>query len=407
MLLKESIFGRELDHYDYLEIEVESHKPFSFYKYYDDNDFISIVDVKSIPLAIQYQNIFYLCLDEKDCTRTIENRCSTVELMNANFEAFCEFMLFKKQHKFLIYLDDYESNVYKYFLKRLKERFTNGGGMIRVIKYVYKTTLPLNIRILYADGKDAREIWNRIASMDLLEMLVENGTTPTWKPRAKYEKDELYRFLSFYNSRSGIYTLFRWVETFIDMKKKTVPKLLTISPELLEYILIEYPDVCCFEYCTYFRGAIKMIHYYRPDNRELFECYLLNDCVTQFLHYYSSHYHKWFWIEVKEFVTTKNMVTVYSDLQKYVYIINAGLSPRPFVLAWLENNSPTLNLILNRYTLRYFRTNREALTLFCCLKRCGLYFLRFYISGYYKFKLKCEGIKTTKKKTSIFTQINY
>lgn len=385
MELRDLLYGNEFKNDLYLEFEVESHKNLSFDH---DNDFILITNLDPTRYGGEHIQIYtdphyQIYFDEKKVylEHNIENVCTSAMLMEANFESFCAYMLFRKENKFLVYFDDlllYETNVWKYFLKRLKQRYNN--SLIRVVKYIYKTTLPLNIRVAH------KEYFNKNASLDFLKTLVDNDVTPDWKPYKRYHI-ELVDLMNNYRGK-GIYTLFKWIESFVDLKKKKSKLMfMVMTPELLEHILIYYPDFDVYWYCTYFPGAAKLIHYYQRDKTR-FEDFLLSACVKRFLGEDSKYFEDWFWCDVKEIVgPTKRVVILPRDFEnalkpKYITLINAGLCGDWIVKLCLLY-LPNFILKCNRYTIKYFKNNKSLLTLFCCLKRIKIYDLRFIIGRYF------------------------
>lgn len=386
MELRDLLFGDEFKNDLYLEFEVENYKILTFDH---DQDFILITNLDPMRYGKNYFDVYtktryQIHFDDEKNVRfehKIENVCTSVMLMEANFESFCAYMLFRKENKFLVYFDDvllYESNIWKYFSKRLKQRYNN--SLIRVVKYIYKSTLPLNIRI-----SNNKEYFNKRASLELLKTLVDNDVIPTnWKPHKRYHM-ELLNFLEHYTGK-GIYTLFRWIESFVDFNKIRKPLILKITPKLLEYILVHHPQFHVYWYCNHFPGAAKLIHYYCGEH---FVDYLLNTCLKIFCPQPFSYREELFWYEVKEIVGPTKRVVINKFLpgmiHKYMYLINAGLCEDSLYRMCMKDSPSYVfaHLEFNKYTIKYYRGWKTLLTLFCCLKRMKMYDLRFIIGQYF------------------------
>lgn len=264
----------------------------------------------------------------------------------------------------------FENVLIKSFIDMLK---TNQQAFC-VVKFVHKTTLPLNVNVIIDDQKVS--FYNESSSLESVRLELSRNRTPNWKPDKRHHTNIL-KYLQTYGVRS--LKTFKWLETFMKCKGDEIK---IISADHLQYILNNYPDYFPKRSINSypFPGALKMIHYYHPTRlRE----YLLNEFMD-----YCGEERTWFWKEVKEILGASTKILIgMRNFDKYipqdfVCAINEGMCQGLIVYVCLQKDSSFISRIeCNRNTVKYFKHYYSDILLcvFMCLKRLRLSHLRFLI----------------------------
>lgn len=276
--------------------------------------------------------------------------------------------------KFVFWFKDeslFENVMIKSFIRMLKTEQQS----VCVVRFVHKTTLPLNINVI-VDTDRKVSFYNEFSSLELLWLELSHNRMPNWKPHKRHYANTL-EYLQTFGDQS--LTTFKWLETFMKCKGDEIT---IISTDHLQYILNNYPDYFPVRSINSypFPGALKMIYYHYPAQTM---DYLLNEFMD-----YCGEERTWFWKEVKEILggSTKILIGL-RNFDKYipedfVCAINEGLCSAVIVYVCLQKDSSFISRIeCNRNTVKYFKHLDILLCIFVCLKRLHLSHLRFLICG--------------------------